>query len=102
MIDDTALARLREAYLEARQVNEAREEALWTSLSYEQRLDLFCAVVRRIHKAELVDKGSYRYALYTVFGFDLDSYGRGMDCGYLDIHNAIVVSEDIQERTGGH
>lgn len=66
-----------------------REEALWNSLSYNDKLDLFCAVVRRIHQAELVDKGSYRHTLYTVFGFDLDAYCRGMDCGYLNLHNAI-------------
>ena len=35
------------------------------------------------------DKGSYRYALYEVFGFEADSYIVGMDCGYLDLHNAL-------------
>lgn len=70
--------------------NRKREEELWNSFSSEQQLDVFCAVMRRVHQAEIVDKGSYRYALYTVFGFDLDSYGRAMDAGYLDIHNAFV------------
>lgn len=65
-----------------------REEELWLSLSQEQQLDIFCAIMRRVYQAEIVDKGSYRYALYTIFGFDLDAYGRAMDAGYLDIHNA--------------
>lgn len=70
--------------------NRKREEELWNSFSPEQQLDIFCAVMRRVYQAEIVDKGSYRYALYTIFGFDLDSYGRAMDAGYLDIHNAFV------------
>lgn len=83
------LKNFRKVYAEIRKENEERENALWNSLSYENQLDLFCAVVRRIVQAELQDQGSYRYALYTIFGFDLDAYGRGMDCGYLDLHNSI-------------
>lgn len=71
-----------------------REEALWNALPYEAQLDLFCAVVRRIHQAELVDKGSYRHTLYQVFKFDVDAYVRGMDCGYLALHNAIEVKDE--------
>lgn len=89
------LKKYREAYAYTKEQNEKREDALWNSLPYDAQLDLFCAVVRRIHKAEIQDQGSYRYALYTVFGFDLDSYGRGMDCGYLDLHNSIEVENDI-------
>lgn len=88
------LENFRRIYAESMKENERREEALWNSLSYEDKLDLFCAVVRRIHQAEIVDRGSYRYALYQVFGFDLDAYGRGMDCGYLDLHNAIEVDNE--------
>ena len=85
------LAELSELYKEAAEFNRAQEEAAWESLSQKEQLDVFCAVVRRIHKAEIIDNGSYRYALYTVFGFDLDSYGRALDAGYLDLHNAIEV-----------
>ena len=49
---------------------------------------------KRIYKAELVDRGSYRDALYDVFGFDMHMYGRGMDCGYMNIHNAIHIGEE--------
>jgi len=68
---------------------EQQSEAYWNSLSKEQQLQVFCAVTRRIHKAELVDKGSYRYALYNVFGFGPESYAPAQLAGYLDIHNSI-------------
>lgn len=88
------LNRIREVCQEVREANQAREDALWESLTPDQKLDIFCAVVRRIHQAEIQDRGSYRYALYNVFGFDLDAYTRGMDCGYMSIHNAIVVDKN--------
>lgn len=68
---------------------EQQSEAYWNSLSKEQQLQVFCAVTRRIHKAELVDKGSYRYTLYNVFGFGSESYTAAQMAGYLDIHNSL-------------
>ena len=65
------------------------EEAYWNSLSKEDQLKAFCAVARRIHQAELIDKGSYRHALYGVFGFGPESYAPAQMAGYLDIHNSI-------------
>lgn len=65
------------------------EEAYWSSLSKEDQLKAFCAVARRIHQAELIDKGSYRHALYGVFGFGPESYAPAQMAGYLDIHNSI-------------
>lgn len=82
------LEHYRKMHAQVKKENEQREEILWNSFSKEQQLDIFCAVIRRVYQAEIVDKGSYRYALYTIFGFDLDAYGRAMDAGYLDIHNA--------------
>ena len=80
----------------ARQEYEARNDSWWNSLTEEEREDAFYAVVNRIYKAEIKDCGSYRYALYDVFGFDEGMYVRGMDCGYMDIHNAVYDSEDLQ------
>lgn len=71
-----------------------RAEKFWTNLSYEDKLYAFHSVCKRIHKGDIVDKGSYRYVLYQVFGFDMDSYLIGMDCGYMDIHNYIEVPGD--------
>lgn len=61
----------------------------WASLSYEEKLKVFHVVVSKIYKGDVQDKGSYRYVLYDVFGFHIDSYGVGMDCGYMTIHNLI-------------
>jgi hypothetical protein len=53
---------------------EKESEAYWNSLSKEEQLKVFCAVSRRIHQAEIVDQGTYRYALYNVFGFGPEAY----------------------------
>lgn len=65
----------------------------WNQLSQEDQERAFYAVVSRIHRGELVERGTYRYVLYDVFGFDGSMYIRGMDCGYMALHNAIVVAE---------
>ena len=75
-------------------------DAWWNGLSEQEREDAFFAVVKRIHKAEIKDNGSYRYALYNVFGFDGGMYMKGMDCGYMAIHNAIGDGEDYQAMRG--
>jgi hypothetical protein len=63
----------------------------WDALPYDQKLMAFYCVCKRIHQGDIIDQGSYRHVLYRVFGFDIDSYIVGMECGYVDIHNAIVV-----------
>lgn len=65
-------------------------ENYWSSLSEEDRLRSFYSVCKRIHNGEIENKGSYRYVLYTVFGFGPEAYSIGMECGFLDIHNSIV------------
>jgi hypothetical protein len=87
------LNELRGAFEEARKVYRAQEEATWQSLSKEQQLDVFCAVVRRIYDGEFVVKGTYRHILYDVFEFDYDSYTRAMDAGFLELHNSVVTDE---------
>jgi len=61
----------------------------WNSLSKQDQQRAFYSVCKRIYMADVEDKGSYRHALYKVFDFDLDSYGLGMDCKFIDIHNLI-------------
>jgi len=78
----------------SRKIYEHDNDTWWNGLTEQEREDAFYAVVKRIHQAELKDKGSYRYALYDVFGFDAGMYGKGMDCGYMAIHNAIVNGEE--------
>lgn len=75
--------------------NAYREQALredaewWEGLSYEDKLKAFRCVCRRIYAGDVEQRGSYRYVLYDTFGFDLDAYADGMDCGYMTIHNLI-------------
>jgi hypothetical protein len=80
----------------ARKVYEHDNDTWWNGLTEEERQDAFYAVCKRIHKADIQDNGSYRYALYNVFGFDPGMYTAGMDCGYMAIHNAIFDGEELQ------
>lgn len=81
----------------AREAYEKENEAWWNGLSEQEREDAFYAVCKRIWKADGEDRGSYRYALYDVFGFDPGMYGRGMDCNYMSIHNAIFDGQDLMK-----
>ena len=81
----------------ARDEYEKQNEAWWNGLSEQEREDAFYAVCKRIWKADGMDNGTYRYALYDLFGFDPGMYGRGMDCGYMAIHNAIFDGEELQK-----
>jgi len=84
----------------ARDEYEKQNEAWWNGLSEQEREDAFYAVCKRIWQADGIDNGTYRYALYNVFGFDPGMYGRGMDCGYMAIHNAIFDGEELQKMQG--
>ena len=95
-----ALSDLGQEMEKSRKQYEEENDAWWNGLSEQEREDDFFAVVKRIHKADLQDGGSYRYALYNVFGFDPGMYMKGMDCGYMAIHNAIGDGEDYQAMRG--
>jgi hypothetical protein len=73
---------------------EVENDAWWNGLTEKERQDAFYAICKRIYQGEIVDQGSYRYVLYDVFKFGPEMYGAGMDCGYLTIHNSIVVDGD--------
>ena len=89
------LQELREAQEKCREDYEIMNDAWWNGLTEEEREDAFHAVIKRMYKAEVVDRGTYRYALYDVFGFDPGMYGRGMDCGYLNLHNMLFDSFEL-------
>ena len=90
------LAELSQEMEKSRKVYEHDNDTWWNGLSEQEREDAFYAVCKRIFKADITDDGSYRYALYNVFGFDPGMYMRGMDCGYMGIHNAIGDGEELQ------
>lgn len=76
-------------FMAAMKQQEQASEKYWNSLSKEDQLKAFCAVVRRIYEGELVKGGSYRYVLYEVFGFEPNAYAPAQMAGYLDIHNQL-------------
>ena len=80
--------------------DEVRVDAWWDGLTEEEREDAFYSVCKRIYKADITDNGSYRYALYDVFGFDAGMYMRGMDCGYMALHNCLFDGEELQRMKG--
>jgi len=99
MMSDTekflsSLSQIGEQMEEERKAYEAENDAWWNALSQREREDAFYAVVKRIYQGEIVEQGSYRYVLYDIFGFDASMYMRGMDCGYMTLHNAIVVANE--------
>lgn len=90
------LAELSQEMEKNRKSYEQNNDAWWNGLSETEREDAFYAVVKRIYKAEIEDRGSYRYALYDVFGFDPGMYSRGMDCGYMALHNNIFDGNELE------
>lgn len=81
---------LTNAFSSAMNQIEAEQETFWNSLSKEDQLKVFCAVVRRIYEGEIVDEGSYRHVLYSTFGFGPEAYAPAQCAGYLTIHNLLV------------
>ena len=92
-MDDKNLDEISRTYVEAMKELEKEQEEYWNSLSKEEQLKAFCAVVRRIHKGDITDKGTYRYVLYDVFGFGPEAYVQAQDAGYLAIHNSIYTPD---------
>lgn len=92
-----ALAELSQMQVEFQEEYEQKNEAWWNGLSQKEREEAFYAVCKRIYKADIADRGSYRYALYDVFNFDQGMYGAGMECGYMHIHNTLFDGCDLQK-----
>ena len=92
----TASEELRDEFEKHSKQQAEDAEMFWTNLSYEDKCKAFHAVVNRIRTGELEHKGSYRHVLYQVFDFDMDMYTRGMDCGYMLLHNVIGDGQDYQ------
>ena len=86
---------LREAVQEAHEEYEAENDAWWNGLTEEEREDAFYAVIKRMYQAEVINRRTYRGALYDVFGFDMGMYGQGMSCGYFNLHNMIFDSFEL-------
>jgi len=59
----------------------------------EERAQAFRQICKLIYKADVTDKGSYRYAMYDVFNID---YGDGLK-HYMQIHNLISRAVDDEQ-----
>jgi hypothetical protein len=86
----SASEELRKAFAVQKALDNTNAGFFWDSLSYEDKCNAFHAVVSRIYEGEIKVKGSYRYVLYDIFGFGPDMYTRGMDCGFMALHNSIM------------
>lgn len=87
---------LSQMQMEAQKEYEHKVDEYWDSLDYEDKLKAFYAVCKRIYKGDVLDRGTYRYVLYDVFGFGPDAYVLGMDCGYMYLHNSIDASIETE------
>lgn len=97
-LDKDNLQEIQKVLEEVRVQNENDAEEFWNKLSYEDKCNAFHAVVSRIFDGDVKQKGSYRYVLYDVFKFGPDMYVRGMDCGYMALHNSIMDDEQFNSR----
>ena len=91
------LAELSQEMEKHRKQHEVEMDDWWNQLTPEEREAAFYSVCKRLHQGELKERGSYRYVLYNVFGFDPGMYMRGMDCGYMALHNAIFDGEEFEK-----
>lgn len=88
---------LSKVFEEARIRDENDANNFWDSLSYDDKCNAFHAVVSRLFDGEIKEKGSYRYVLYDVFRFGPDMYVRGMNCGFMALHNSIMDDEQFEK-----
>lgn len=89
-----ALLSLRQAWQESEKQQNAEDDAWWDSLSHAEKGQAFRQIIKLMHKAEVVDRGSYRWALYEVFGLD---YGDGL-AHYMRLHNLIYLGLEAEKQ----
>lgn len=91
------LAEAQKLFDEIEKEHDDEANSFWENLSQDDKQMAFYSVVKRLVKGELRDRGTYRYVLYDVFGFDSSSYFMGMNCGYMELHNSIYTQEEMRE-----
>jgi hypothetical protein len=79
------LKAFRQAWQASEKLQNAEDDAWWDSLDYDGKSQAFRQITKLMYKAEVTDRGSYRYALYDIFGLE---YGDGLTY-YMQLHNLI-------------
>ena len=84
-INSPELKAFRQAWQASEKLQNAEDDAWWDSLDYDGKSQAFRQITKLMYKAEVLERGSYRYAIYDVFGLD---YGDGLT-HYMQLHNLI-------------
>lgn len=92
----TRIEEASKAYQEAADKRDKECEDYWNTLPMEEQEKAFYSVIKRLYKGDVEDKGSYRYVLYDVFGFDFNMYVDGMESGYMTIHNLLFDGRELE------
>lgn len=92
-INSPELKVLREAWQASEKQQNAEDDAWWDNLSHAEKGQAFRQIIKLMHKAEVIDRGSYRWALYDVFGLD---YGDGL-AHYMRLHNLICLGLEAEQ-----
>lgn len=71
--------------------NEYKQECIqfWESLSDDEKLKVFYVVTSKLTQGELLENRTYRYILYDIFKFGMESYHVGVMSGFMALHNSI-------------
>ena len=85
---------LRKAWSAAEKLQNAEDDAWWDSLDHDGKSQAFRQITKLMHKAEVLERGSYRYAIYYVFGLD---YGDGLT-HYMQLHNLIGQGIEAEQK----
>lgn len=92
-LDSPEMEAFRDAWRHADLIQSAEDDAWWDSLTMEQRAQSFRQICKLIYKADVKDRGSYRYAMYDIFNID---YGDGLK-HYMQLHNLISRAVDGEQ-----
>lgn len=93
-LNSPELKALRKAWHETEKRQNAEDDAWWDSLDCDGKSQAFRQITKLMHKAEVLERGSYRHAIYDVFGLD---YGDGLT-HYMQLHNLIGQGIDAEQK----
>lgn len=89
---------LLQVWREAELKEKAEDDAWWDSLDLEERGRAFRQIAKLMHRAEVETRGSYRHAMYEVFGLE---YADGLN-HYMRLHNLIFLGLEAEREKSKH